>query len=153
MSAEKIQLVSALLLAISCSFMTAVSMVVGMLHYPTFREVSSNNWCLFHKSHCQKMGYIVIFPMLLQLASSITFSITNVNQTSTQWHWINVVCLIFSFGFTFAFSAPLHSKLSNSFNSENLNFLIKSNIIRTTFWFIHSLMAISFVLSQMLLIK
>lgn len=151
MTDNEVLFLSATVLAVSCAWMAGVSMLVGMINYPTFATVPNDKWQEFHKNHCQKMGKVVMVPMLMQLSCSIGLSMKVAWSGNEIWQILNILGLIGSFGLTFLISSPLHHKISQGIKDNLLNKLIATNHVRTSFWIVHSIASLYFVLRVLLI--
>lgn len=120
------------------SILVGIIWIIQMVHYPSFRFVSRENFDPFHRHHTSSITPIVAPAMVIELSLVIyicyrEFSIINLTQlTFVLIVWIS----------TFLIQVPIHNKLAEVFSQELVEKLIKTNWVRTILWTAKLLMMI-----------
>ena len=117
---------------ISTSMMVAIIWIVQILHYPTFLFIDKERYTEFQQFHMNKISYIIIPLMLVELISglSILFTVENVQFS----FYVSLSLLILIWLITGLFFTKFHSELSKKFSHNTILRLIRLNWIRTVFW-------------------
>ena len=117
---------------ISTSMMVAIIWIVQILHYPTFLFIDKERYTEFQQFHMNKISYIIIPLMLVELISglSILFTIENIQFS----FYVSLSLLILIWLITGLFFTKFHSELSKKFSHNTILRLIRLNWIRTVFW-------------------
>ncbi len=112
-------------------FLTGLIWVIQVVHYPSFRFVSEKEFLAFHQFHSQRISYLVIPTMTIELITSgilwwlsTWFSLNSIGFYLVILIWIS----------TALFSVPCHSKLLHGKDMNILNKLVSTNWIRTVLW-------------------
>lgn len=117
---------------ISTSMMVAIIWIVQILHYPTFLFIDKERYTEFQQFHMNKISYIIVPLMLVELISglSILFTIENIQFS----FYVSLSLLILIWLITGLFFTKFHSELSKKFSHNTILRLIRLNWIRTVFW-------------------
>ena len=117
---------------ISTSMMVAIIWIVQILHYPTFLFIDKERYTEFQQFHMNKISYIIIPLMLVELISglSILFTVENIQFS----FYVSLSLLILIWLITGLFFTKFHSKLTKKFSHNTILRLIRLNWIRTVFW-------------------
>ena len=117
---------------ISTSMMVAIIWIVQILHYPTFLFIDKERYTEFQQFHMNKISYIIVPLMLVELISglSILFTVENVQFS----FYVSLSLLILIWLITGLFFTKFHSELSKKFSHNTILRLIRLNWIRTVFW-------------------
>jgi len=117
---------------ISTSMMVAIIWIVQILHYPTFLFIDKERYTEFQQFHMNKISYIIVPLMLVELISglSILFTVENIQFS----FYVSLSLLILIWLITGLFFTKFHSELSKKFRHNTILRLIRLNWIRTVFW-------------------
>jgi len=117
---------------ISTSMMVAIIWIVQILHYPTFLFIDKEHYTKFQQFHMNKISYIIVPLMLVELISglSILFTVENIQFS----FYVSLSLLILIWLITGLFFTKFHSELSKKFSHNTILRLIRLNWIRTVFW-------------------
>ena len=117
---------------ISTSMMVAIIWIVQILHYPTFLFIDKVRYTEFQQFHMNKISYIIVPLMLVELISglSILFTVENIQFS----FYVSLSLLILIWLITGLFFTKFHSELSKKFSHNTILRLIRLNWIRTVFW-------------------
>ena len=117
---------------ISTSMMVAIIWIVQILHYPTFLFIDKERYTEFQQFHMNKISYIIVPLMLVELISglSILFTVENIQFS----FYVSLSLLILIWLITGLFFTKFHSELSKKFSHNTILRLIRLNWIRTVFW-------------------
>jgi len=117
---------------ISTSIMVGVIWVMQIVHYPIFRFVNKEEYHDFQNFHMQRITYIVVPSMIVELLSGIIVLYLNINisfQFQASMALLIIIWLLTGFVFS-----NIHNNLLNGFNHKTGHSLILWNWVRTTLW-------------------
>ncbi len=129
-----------LLIIVHCAcvfYMTGVIWLVQLVHYPLMRFVPVDQFVEFHAQHSSLITFVVGPVMLAQLATCLFLP--------GKWLWLCGFLSLAVFAATFFVSVPFHNSLTNGFNADVHQALVRTNWIRTALWSAHSLVLIAFL--------
>ncbi len=127
-----------------CSlFMTGLIWYVQLVHYPSFKFVSTSNFGDFHNFHSLRTGFIVMPVMCTEL---ITSGILTWQTSFISLQAIGFYLVLLNWLSTFTLSVPTHAKLSNGKDDKLIRHLVLTNWPRTVLWTVKSALAISLIL-------
>jgi hypothetical protein len=111
-------------------WMTAVIWLVQVLVYPNFRLIPDSQFKEFHKRHCDRISFLVA-PMFAE--PLIVAMVIQKGNGNFEWifHGISIGLILTA---TAVFSAPTHSLLAKGPNEKAIDYLVRSNRIRTLLW-------------------
>ena len=108
-------------------YLIAISVMVQLIIYPSFKNYDNSNFRSFHSSYTKKMFFIVGPIMIIELLSTLYFVIKN-----TFLFPSTIVALIWLT--TFFLIVPVHNSLNSAFSIRTHKKLLRLNIVRTSFW-------------------
>lgn len=114
--------------------MAVISLFVTAVHYPMFRLVPEDAFCLVHRRHCLVIGLIVVPLMLAELLGAIWLMFL-------QRGWVNALGVglaAFSFSWSFLVSARHHERLASGLDYETVDRLVQTSWPRTWAWLLHA---------------
>ena len=124
---------------ISTSVMVGVIWVIQLLHYPSFHFIDGQKYIEFQHFHMQRISFIVIPAMLIELASALLLAYF-FRSSST----IILLAIVFGiWAITFIFFTNMHQKLTNGYNQGIVDRLIQINWFRTTLWSLRLIILLS----------
>ena len=112
----------------STAVMVGVIWVIQLLHYPTFHYIEKNNYSQFQKFHMNRISYIVIPAMVIEMLSGIMLVIINDDFI------ISFSLLVCIWIITFVFFTNIHQRLLSKYEMTTVEKLVNLNWIRTVFW-------------------
>ena len=112
----------------STAVMVGVIWVIQLLHYPTFYYIEKNNYSQFQKFHMNRISYIVIPAMVIEMLSGIMLVIINDDFI------ISFSLLVCIWIITFVFFTNIHQRLLSKYENTAVEKLVNLNWIRTVFW-------------------
>ncbi len=112
----------------STAVMVGVIWVIQLLHYPTFHYIEKNNYSQFQKFHMNRISYIVIPAMVIEMLSGIMLLIINDDFI------ISFSLLVCIWIITFVFFTNIHQRLLSKYENTAVEKLVNLNWIRTAFW-------------------
>lgn len=119
-------------LLLSSSWMAAVSWIVQLVHYPQFLYIDQRAWSRAHRQHRDRIGVLVVPPMMLQVATTIL--LFREGPWPGWFAWVSLVLLAGSVGWTGAVSGPLHIRLKSAKDMAQIQLLVYTNWVRTICW-------------------
>ena len=124
---------------ISTSVMVGVIWVIQLLHYPSFHFINEKKYIEFQHFHMQRISFIVIPVMLIELASALLLSYFFRSSLTI----ILLALLLGIWGITFIFFTNMHQKLTNGFDPSIVDKLVKINWSRTALWSLRLIILLS----------
>ena len=118
----------------STAVMVGVIWVIQLLHYPTFHYIEKNNYSQFQKFHMNRISYIVIPAMVIEMLSGIMLVIINDDFI------ISFSLLVCIWIITFVFFTNIHQHLLSKYENTAVEKLVNLNWIRTVFWTVRLVM-------------
>ena len=112
----------------STAVMVGVIWVIQLLHYPTFHYIEKNNYSQFQKFHMNRISYIVIPAMVIEMLSGIMLVIIN-DDFIISFSFLVCIWII-----TFVFFTNIHQRLLSKYENTAVEKLVNLNWIRTAFW-------------------
>lgn len=122
----------------SCLLMTGLIWLIQIVHYPYFRFVSEDRFVEAHHFHSNRISWIVLPIMLLELISSCFLLATAGAVIPLTTNILSFALLIGIWTSTFALQVPLHNRLGQAKDLESLQKLVVSNWLRTIGWSLRS---------------
>lgn len=113
-------------------FLCGLIWIVQLVHYPFFKYVSGEKFEEAMGFHRKRISLIVVPVMFAELLSS--FWLSFFSSSYTNYHITGFVTVLLIWGITFTAQVPLHGKLSQSFDHQLVDKLVRSNWIRTALW-------------------
>ena len=124
---------------ISTSVMVGVIWVIQLLHYPSFHFINEKKYIEFQRFHMQRISFIVIPVMLIELASALLLSYFFRSSLTI----ILLALLLGIWGVTFIFFTDMHQKLTNGYDPIIVDRLIQINWSRTALWSLRLIILLS----------
>lgn len=113
-------------------FLCGLIWIVQVVHYPFFKYVSNKKFEDAMGFHKKKISYIVVPVMFAELLSS--FWLAFFSTSYSNYHITGFIIVLLIWVVTFATQVPLHGKLSQNYDHQLVDKLVRSNWIRTTLW-------------------
>ena len=124
---------------ISTSVMVGVIWVIQLLHYPSFHFINEKKYIEFQHFHMQRISFIVVPVMLIELASALLLSYFFRSSLTI----ILLALLLGIWGITFIFFTNLHQKLTNGYDPSIVDRLVQINWYRTALWSLRLIILLS----------
>jgi len=129
-------------------FLTGLIWVIQVVHYPLMNRVSGGRFVEFHGQHSQRIGRIVIAPMILELAAAALLLIVRPYNVPA-WLLLSGATLVGIIWIsTFALQVPQHRLLTNGFDRAVHRALVRGNWIRTVSWTLRAAIVIAVAISS-----
>lgn len=136
-----------ILLNLICSFlMLGVILTTQIVNYPSFLDLSINDFINFHKNYVSRITIIVFPIMVLELILGFIL-FWNIQNISTI---LIATSILFIFISTLLIQVPLHQKVEKKYDRYLLIQLIKSNWIRTILWTIKCAVSCNLIIKESL---
>lgn len=113
-------------------YLVGLIWMVQMVHYPLFRMADRERFPEFAARHSTLITWIVMPPMLLELASAIL--LVWGDKFPTWWAWAGLALVALIWISTFALQVPQHRRLGQGFDSRAHRILVVTNWVRTIAW-------------------
>ena len=115
---------------ISNSVLLGIILVTQFITYPSFLSVSKQKFYYFHNKYVNRISFLVIPFMTLEL-----FSLCYISYVLNDFLLIKGLIILLSIWLsTFIIMVPLHNKLSLKYEKELVIKLINYNWLRTLLW-------------------
>jgi len=102
---------------------------VQLVHYPLFKAIATADFPAYQKKN-YTTGWITVPVMTIELCSGIWFLYTDYSMLFL----VNMILLALTWGSTFVFQVPTHLQLVKTPTHALMNWLIRTNWIRTLCW-------------------
>lgn len=112
-------------------FLIGLIWLVQLVHYPSFRFFEADNFLSFHHFHTESIKYIVAPTMLTELILGAFLVYQNHFTADFIVPFLAVLGIWVSTAFV---QIPLHAKLADRLDENDIEKLISSNWIRTVLW-------------------
>ena len=128
------------------SFMFGLIVTTQIVNYPLFAKVKSNNFPNYHSYYVNKISFIVIPVMLIEFLISILL-ISFYNSYLTNYNFLLIVLIFLT---TYLIQVPIHNIIKSKYNKSLFDKLIKTNWIRTIFWFLKIIISYNIILKEVI---
>jgi hypothetical protein len=125
-------------------WMTAIIWYVQLVHYPSFWAIASETFCEFHAQHSRRTTFLVLVPMLVELATAFALSW---EKRETSFLLLTALTLL-TWALTFLVSVPLHNRLSRGKDLALISKLVRSNWPRTLTWTLKLILVLTLLSSH-----
>ena len=115
---------------LSTSLMVGIIWVIQLLHYPTFHFIKESNYVEFQHFHMQRISFIVVPAMILELLSAIML----VYYIRSNLLTVCLIILLVIWLITFVFFTKLHQSLLGGYDKIIVDKLVQINWSRTVLW-------------------
>ena len=117
------------------AYLTGLIWTVQVVHYPGFALVGKAEFPHYHAAHTQRMSYVVLAPMVLELALAAWLAWAGRGALSHAAGWWSLGLVVFIWAITFFVSVPFHNRLeANGYNYVTIDGLVRTNWLRTLAW-------------------
>jgi multidrug transporter EmrE-like cation transporter len=114
--------------------MTGIIWFVQLVQYPSFAQVDSASFTVFHSHHSSSITLIVAPLMIAEAVSGLAFLWAPL-RVQTAWQiWLGIGLIAFIWASTFLLQVPAHGELASGFNERSWRMLVRSNWLRTLAW-------------------
>lgn len=113
---------------------------VQIVHYPLFAEVGHSEFRRYEMDHQRLTSWVVIPPMLTELATTLLLLWMAPEPLSVSLLWISAGLLATIWLVTFFIQVPQHTTLLLSYDRNVIRSLVGGNWIRTLAWSLRGLL-------------
>ena len=124
---------------ISTSVMVGVIWVIQLLHYPSFHFINDQNYIEFQHFHMQRISFIVVPVMLIELASALLLAYFFESSLTI----ILLALVLGIWAITFIFFTNMHQKLTDGYDHSIVDRLVQINWARTALWSLRLIILLS----------
>lgn len=127
----------------STLFMVGLAWFVQVVHYPLFPMVGEAGFPAFHDAHSRSTALVVIFPMTVELLSSIALAVDPPEGTGLL-ALAGAILAIAIWVLTAAVLAPMHGRIGREGpTTPNLGRLVRLSWPRTILWTLHGVVVVA----------
>lgn len=127
------------------SYLVGLIWVIQVVHYPLFREVGSESFPRYERSHTHRISWVVALPMMAEGICATSLVVLLRSGPLALYAWLGIGLLSVIWLSTATLQMPCHERLSRGFDPMVHRRLVASNWIRTAAWTIRG--AIAFYLA------
>jgi hypothetical protein len=127
------------------SYLVGLIWVIQVVHYPLFREVGSESFPRYERSHTHRISWVVALPMMAEGICATSLVVLLRSGPLALYAWLGIGLLSVIWLSTATLQMPCHERLSRGFDPMVYRRLVASNWIRTAAWTIRG--AIAFYLA------
>ena len=124
---------------LSTSVMVGVIWVIQLLHYPSFHFINEKNYIEFQDFHMQRISFIVVPVMLIELASALLLAYFFESSLTI----ILLALVLGIWAITFVFFTNMHQKLTDGYDQTIVDRLVQINWCRTALWSLRLIILLS----------
>ncbi len=132
---------------IATAFMAGLIVFVQVVHYPLMALVGEDSFVPYEQAHTARTGWVVIPPMMAELASAIWIFASASSQDIRAMALSGLLMLAVIWTSTAVFQAPAHGRLMRGFDCDAHRRLVRTNWIRTFAWVARVPIAVALVAS------
>ena len=118
----------------AAAYLTGLIWTVQVVHYPSFGLVPKAEFVRFHQAHTARMSYVVLAPMVLELALAIWLAGAGRAALPGGAGWWSLALVGLIWAVTFLISVPFHNRLGLGYDYVAIDGLIRTNWLRTLAW-------------------
>jgi len=126
----------------STLYLVGLIWCIQIVHYPLMNRVGSDRFEEFHRQHGLRISFVVVAPMLVELASAAALAVWVPNGVEPELPVIGVVLVIVIWLSTFAIQVPIHRRLALGFDPAAHRRLVTGNWLRTAAWSLRAIVAL-----------
>jgi hypothetical protein len=115
-------------------FMVGLIWLVQIVHYPLFTMADRAAFAAFEARHSALITWVVMPPMLLELATAALLVWKRPMGLPAWWAWTGLALVGVIWLSTFALQVPQHTVLAGGFDDRAHRLLVATNWIRTVAW-------------------
>ncbi len=130
---------------LATAFMAGLSWFISVVHYPLFAWVGEAEWTAYHAAHTARTGYVVIAPMIVELAGSGLVVLDRPAGVGVTSAVAGLVLAALAWLVTFSLSVPDHGRLSRGFDPAVGRRLVRGHHLRTVLWSAHAVLLCTMV--------
>ena len=124
-----------LVIQVACTWaMTGIIWFVQLVQYPSFAQVDTASFGVFHKHHSAAISVIVAPLMILEALSALAFLWAPLRVQSSWEIWLGIALVAVVWASTFLLQVPAHGRLGMGFDEASWRMLVNSNWVRTFAW-------------------
>jgi hypothetical protein len=123
------------------SYLVGLIWVIQVVHYPLFREVGSDNFPHYERSHTQRISWVVALPMMAEAICAVSLVFVLRSGPLALYAWLGIGLLSVIWLSTATLQMPCHERLSRGFDPVTHRRLVASNWIRTAAWTVRGVIA------------
>lgn len=116
------------------TYLTGLIWTVQVVHYPSFGQVPREGWLSFHQAHMRRMGYVVMGPMVAELAAALWLAWAGRHTLPGGAGWWALVLVGVVWLATFLVAVPFHNRLARGYDFIAIDGLTRTNWLRTVAW-------------------
>jgi hypothetical protein len=129
-----------LIVLLATAAMAGISWFISVVHYPLFAWVGEGEWIAYHREHSRRTSYVVIAPMVVELAGSGLLVLDRPAGVSAGAAVAGLVLAAGAWLVTFACSVPDHGRLGHGFVPATGRRLVRGHHVRTALWSAHAVL-------------
>ena len=118
----------------AAAYLTGLLWTVPLVHNPSFGLVPKAAWAAFHAAHTQRMSYVVLAPMVLELGLAAWLAWAGRGALPGSAGWWSLALVLFVWAVTFFISVPFHNRLTQGYDYIAIDGLVRTNWLRTLAW-------------------
>ena len=116
------------------AYLSGLIWTVQIVHYPSFGQVPKEGWAAFHAAHTRRMSYVVMAPMVIELALAIWLAWVGRAGLPGGAGWWSLALVGVNWATTFFISVPFHNRLAQGYDYIAIDGLTRTNWLRTLGW-------------------
>ncbi len=126
-------------------YMFGVIVTIQLVQYPLFAVVGDLRFPSYHKEHMRRIGFVVVVPMVVELASAVALIVWRPAGVGPGLLWTGLSVVLLIWFSTWLLQVPQHNALTKGFDSVVHARLVRSNWIRTGCWGVRTVVVLLMV--------
>lgn len=111
-----------------------VILVVQLVHYPLFRYVGDIGYATYQTAHMRRITWIVAPAMIVELVTAVLVAGWRPLGVPEWQGWTGLALVLLIWTTTGLVQVPLHRRLTDGFDEDAHDRLLRTNWIRTGAW-------------------
>ncbi len=117
------------------AYLTGLIWTVQAVQYPGFALLGKAEFPRYHAAHTRRMSYVVLAPMVLELALAAWLAGAGRGALPRAAGWWSLGLVAFIWAATFFVSVPFHNRLeAKGYDFITIDGLARTNWLRTLAW-------------------
>lgn len=125
--------------------MTGLIWMVHMVHYPLFAHVGPENYQTYQSEHMRRISVLLAVPWVGEVSLGGLIFLLAPNSTLRVVALVAGILQVVIAVVTGFVAAPAHGRLLDGFNADELQGLLRANLVRSILWTIRLGFAVAIV--------
>lgn len=129
---------------LSTWFMIGLVWFVQCVHYPLLRDLPPEIVPTYQKAHVRRTSPMIPMVMIVEAVSGLMMVFPTISLIAVA----NLVLLVGVWLTTFILIVPIHQRLCQRHDADDVTRLLRLNLLRSLLWLTHGFTALALVLTK-----